>query len=115
LSPNVLNDFFHAKPPGKALFTTNCMAAAGAPPGRYSLGGIILEMGIDRAVRQLGQWHFSGSALCPDEGLYNVHQWLGFYLENARTLFSTYIAIRFDITLPDLPCNINDFLESTHR
>lgn len=35
LPPFVLKNFFRAKPCGKALFTTDCMAAAGAPPGRY--------------------------------------------------------------------------------
>jgi N-acetylglucosamine-6-phosphate deacetylase len=38
LPPHVLRNFVRAKPRDKVLFTTDCMAAAGAPPGRYRLG-----------------------------------------------------------------------------
>jgi N-acetylglucosamine-6-phosphate deacetylase len=98
----VLKNFFRAKPAGKALFTTDCMAAAGAPPGRYSLGDISLHVGADRIVRQPGKPNFAGSALCPDEGVSNVGRWLGVRPEQARRLFSTDIAGLFDIELPNL-------------
>jgi len=34
LPPFILKNLSRAKPVGKALFTTDCMAAAGVPPGR---------------------------------------------------------------------------------
>ena len=37
LPPFVLKNFFRAKPRGKSLFTTDCMAAAGAPSGIYRI------------------------------------------------------------------------------
>lgn len=102
LPPGVLKNFFRAKPAGKALFTTDCMAAAGAPPGRYTLGPMTLEVGEDRVVRQPGERNFAGSALCPDEGVANVREWLGLDASLARNLFSTAIADRFQIELPSV-------------
>jgi len=100
LPPDVLKNFFRAKPAGKALFTTDCMAAAGAPPGRYTLGEISLEVGHDRIVRQPGKTNFAGSALCPDEGIANIERWLGIPQDQARRHFSTAIAEAFGIALP---------------
>jgi N-acetylglucosamine-6-phosphate deacetylase len=100
LPPNVLKNFFRAKPEGKACFTTDCMAAAGAPPGRYTLGTLELEVEQDRIVRAPGKRTFAGSALCPDEGVENAQKWLGINSMDARRLFSTAVAERFQIDLP---------------
>ena len=102
LPPSVLKTFFRAKPPGAALFTTDCMAAAGAPPGRYSLGDISLEVTADRIVRKPGKDHFAGSSLEPDQGVKNLVAWLGISLQQACGLFSTAIANHFSITLPQI-------------
>lgn len=102
LPPWVLKNFFHAKPAGKALFATDCMAAAGASPGHYTLGKLTLEVGDDRVVRQPGRMNFAGSALCPDEGVRNLKKWLGLEAAVARPLFSTAIANLFQIQLPIL-------------
>jgi N-acetylglucosamine-6-phosphate deacetylase len=103
LPPAVLKNFFRAKPPGKALFTTDCMSAAGAPPGRYRLADTEVEVGPDRIVRKPGETCFAGSSLAPDEGVENLQRWLGLDPETARALFSTRIAELFGIDLPDLP------------
>lgn len=100
LPPGVLKNFFRAKPEGRALFTTDCMAGAGAPPGLYSLGKLSLEVGDDRVVRQPGRANFAGSALCADEGVENIQHWLGLNAAAARSLFSTAIAEFFKIELP---------------
>jgi N-acetylglucosamine-6-phosphate deacetylase len=103
LPRNVLKNFFRAKPAGRALFTTDCMAAAGAPAGRYTFGKLLLEVGDDRIVRQPGGANFAGSALCPDEGVENVQKWLGLDSEKARQLFSNAVAEVFQISLPAIP------------
>ncbi len=100
LPPNVLRNFFRAKLAGKALFTTDCMAAAGAPPGRYTLGHIATEVGGDGVVYSPGTRHFAGSSLCPAAGVRNVEKWLGLPPTEARRLFSTAVAAAFDIALP---------------
>ena len=75
-----------------ALFTTDCMSAAGAPPGRYRLADTEVEVGPDRIVRKPGETCFAGSSLAPDEGVENLKRWLGLDPEKARALFSTRVA-----------------------
>lgn len=101
LPPSVLKNFVRSKPLGKALFTTDCMAAAGAPPGSYSLGNLTLEVGEDRVVRMPGARNFAGSALCPDQGVGNVIDWLGWSEKRACEAFSTDVARAFAIDLPE--------------
>lgn len=100
---HVLRNFVRAKPKGKALFTTDCMSAAGAPSGTYPLGDLELEVGEDRVVRMPGSPNFAGSALSPDEGVINVAEWLGWPVPTARAAFSTAIAELFGIELPEIP------------
>ena len=102
LPPPVLKNFFRAKPDGRVLFTTDCISAAGAPPGRYRLAGTKLKVGADRIVRKPGETCFAGSSLAPDEGVENIQRWLGLQPENARALFSTHVAHAFGIDLPDI-------------
>ncbi|HET6406669.1 MAG TPA: hypothetical protein VFG14_02220, partial [Chthoniobacteraceae bacterium] len=63
LPPHVLRALVRAKTPARSIIVTDAMAAAGAPPGRYTLAGQKLEVGPDRIVRQPGQPNFAGSAL----------------------------------------------------
>ncbi len=102
IPPGVLRNFYRAKPPGKALFTTDCMAAADAPPGCYRLADLALEVGKDRIVHMPGSSQFAGSALTPPEGVSNICAWLGIPIDQARKLFSTTIAEAFGIELPQL-------------
>lgn len=69
LPAHVLQSFVRAKTPARSLIVTDAMAAAGAPPGRYTLAGHALEVGPDRIVRQPGQPNFAGSALTMDEAV----------------------------------------------
>jgi len=58
-------------------YTTDAMAAAGAPPGRYQLGRLELEVGPDQVVRQPGRTNFAGSALRPIDGVLRAAEMLG--------------------------------------
>lgn len=95
LPPYVLGNLFRAKPPGKALFATDCMSAAGALPGRYTLGRLEVEVGADRVVRQPGGSNFAGSSLAADDGVANLVRWLGLPPSEARAHFSTLVAREF--------------------
>lgn len=110
LPPHVLKNLVRAKPAGKALFTTDCMSAAGAPPGRYTIGPMVLEVGADRIVREPGKTNFAGSALAPDEGVQNVARWLRCDPDTARAGFSTTIAEAFAISLPSHPMSTKTIL-----
>ena len=101
LPPFVLRNFFRAKPPGRAIFTTDAMAAAGAPPGRYTIGASEVES-RDGVVRVPGKPNFAGSSLTPDRGVANAAAWLGLSFADARALFSTTAARLFAINLPPL-------------
>lgn len=61
----------------KILYTTDAMSAAGAPPGKYQLARMELEVGPDQIVRQPGQSNFAGSALRPVEGVFRAAEMLG--------------------------------------
>lgn len=102
LPPFVLKNFFRAKPSGKALFTTDCISAAGAPSGIYRIAHHDIYVGEDRVVRSPGSSSFAGSALAPDEGVRNIRRWLDLDDAGARHLFSTAIADAFGIKLPTL-------------
>ena len=102
LPPFVLRNFFRAKPPGKVVLTTDAIAAAAAPPGRYTLGAIEVES-RGGFVRQPGPPNLAGSSLTPDRGVRNAAVWLGIPPTEARALFSTRAASLFGIDLPMLP------------
>jgi N-acetylglucosamine-6-phosphate deacetylase len=57
-------------------YTTDAMAAAGAKPGRYTIGGIQVEVGADQIVRQPGKTNFAGSALTPVQGVFRAAEML---------------------------------------
>ena len=84
----------------KTILTTDCMAAAGAPSGKYQLGTLTIEVGEDRVVRQPGQTNFAGSSLTLDEGVVNFSRWTGVSENEAWMLASQAVADVFQIELP---------------
>jgi N-acetylglucosamine-6-phosphate deacetylase len=63
----------HAARGGRNLvYTTDAMSAGGAPPGRYSIGTTVLEVGADQVVRLPGRTNFAGSALTPVQGVFRA-------------------------------------------
>lgn len=103
LPPFVLRNLVRAKPAGKILFTTDCMAGAGAGPGRYRIGRLDIEVGADGIARQPGGQGFAGSTLTPDAGVERCRDYLGLAPETAAALWSTLPAAAFGITLPVSP------------
>lgn len=92
LPPGVLRNLVRAKPAGKVLFTTDCMAAAGAGPGAFSLGRLDLEVGADGIVREPGKENFAGSSLTMDRAVGNVRSFLGWSEQDAVAACSTGVA-----------------------
>jgi N-acetylglucosamine-6-phosphate deacetylase len=75
------------------LFTTDCMAAAAAPPGKYRLGGLLTQVGEDGVVRQPGdKCAFAGSSLTMDVAVLNVQAMLGWTRDQAFAACSTRVA-----------------------
>lgn len=108
LPPFVLRNFVRAKPAGKVLFTTDAMAAAGAPAGEYRTGGKRFRVGPDRIVRDTGPGGgFAGSALAPSRGVELTAHYLGLTPGAARDLWSRAPLTAFNISLVTpalLPC-----------
>lgn len=77
LPPPVLRTLHRALGPERVWFTTDAMAAAGAPPGGYTLGALALAVGADGIVRQPGRGNFAGSSLRPVEGVRRAAAMLG--------------------------------------
>lgn len=81
LTVGVIPDGIHVSPGPFRLFhktldsiyyTTDAMSAAGAPPGRYQIGKIEVEVGADQIVREPGKTNFAGSALKPIDGIFRA-------------------------------------------
>jgi len=102
LPKGVLKNFVRAKPTGRVLFTTDAMAGAGAPPGRYTIGPHLIAVGADGVARQPGEKNFAGSTLTPDVGVRHIADWLSLTPEAAYHLWSTAPATAFGVTLPAL-------------
>lgn len=92
LPPPVLKNFVRAKPRDKVLFTTDCMAAAGAPPGRYTLRHIQTEVGADGVVREPGKPNFAGSSLSLDLAVDNAARFLGRSTQEVMDACSSRVA-----------------------
>ncbi len=87
LTVSLIPDRIHVSPPLFRLahrvlnpraiyYTSDAMAAAGAPPGRYRMGKKEVDVGPDQVVRPPGQHLFAGSALRPVEGVFRAAQML---------------------------------------
>ncbi|NNE34859.1 MAG: N-acetylglucosamine-6-phosphate deacetylase [Rhodothermales bacterium] len=99
LPPSALKNFFRSKPSGCVFFTTDCMAAAAAPPGRYTIGPHTVEVSSDGIVRLPGEKRFAGSSLTLEKGVDNVVNWLGLDYETAVGICSTLPARHFGCDL----------------
>jgi N-acetylglucosamine-6-phosphate deacetylase len=77
VSPSLFRMAHRALAAESIFYTTDAMAAAGAPPGPYSVGRVRVEVGPDRIVRQPGRTNYAGSALLPIEGVLRAANMLG--------------------------------------
>jgi N-acetylglucosamine-6-phosphate deacetylase len=73
-------------------YTTDAMAAAGAPPGRYAIGRVVAEVGPDQIVREPGKSNYAGSALRPIDGVFAAAHMLGWPWQKAWDAFSRHPA-----------------------
>jgi len=88
VSPAPFRLFYRTLGGEQIYYTTDAMAAAGAPPGRYRIGAVEVEVGADQVVRMPGQPNFAGSALRPIEGVQRTAQMLGVEWQSIWDSFS---------------------------
>jgi N-acetylglucosamine-6-phosphate deacetylase len=83
LSPDVVKNYVWAKGIDRIVLTTDSMAGAGAPSGRYTLGDLEVEVGSDRAARSVSTSCLAGSTLTMDRAIANVIRFAGIDLASA--------------------------------
>jgi N-acetylglucosamine-6-phosphate deacetylase len=69
LPAEVFRALWRAKGESRSILVTDAMAGASAPPGRYSIGELEVQVGEDRVVRQPGTKNLAGSALTMEEAV----------------------------------------------
>ena len=62
-----LKNYIKAVGVENCIIVTDCMAAASAPPGIYSVSHIQVEVGEDKVVREVGKDNLAGSAITMKE------------------------------------------------
>jgi len=76
VSPPLFRLMHRVLDPAAIYYTSDAMAAAGAPPGRYRMGRTEVDVGPDQIVRQPGKLLFAGAALRPVDGVFRAAQML---------------------------------------
>jgi N-acetylglucosamine-6-phosphate deacetylase len=88
VSPPLFRLVHRVLDPSAIYYTSDAMAAAGAPPGRYRMGKKEVDVGPDQVVRPPDQPLFAGSALRPVEGVFRAAQMLSCPWQETWTRFS---------------------------
>jgi N-acetylglucosamine-6-phosphate deacetylase len=79
-----VKNYIRAKGTERVLLTTDSMAGAAAPAGRYTLGDLEVEVSPDdRSARLLGTSRLAGSTLTMDQAIANVLRFSGVDLATA--------------------------------
>ncbi len=82
----VLKNYLDLTGPDHSIVITDCMAGASAPPGRYRISHIELEVGSDGVVREPGKENFAGSSVTMKKCYDNLTRQMGISGEIARKL-----------------------------
>jgi len=97
LPPATVRSMIRAKTPARSILVTDAIAAAGMPPGRYTLGGQEVELSATGRVAAPGAPNLAGSALRLDAAIGNTVRFTGLPLEEvvpmASTRPATYIGV----------------------
>jgi N-acetylglucosamine-6-phosphate deacetylase len=72
LPPYVVKNFVRSKGRDRIMLTTDCVAGAGVPPGRYTLGELEVEVRDDGVARLTNSLRLAGSALTMDRAITNL-------------------------------------------
>jgi len=78
-----------AKGPHRTILVTDAIAAAGCPPGRYTIGGTTCELNANGRVSLPGTPYLAGSALTLDRAIANAVRFTGLPIEDVLPMAST--------------------------
>jgi N-acetylglucosamine-6-phosphate deacetylase len=98
LPPATVKAMIRAKTPARSILVTDAIAAAGMPPGVYTLGRQRVELDATGRVAAPGAPNLAGSALSMNVGIGNTVRFSGLALEEVVAMASTrpaeYVGIR---------------------
>jgi N-acetylglucosamine-6-phosphate deacetylase len=89
LTPATLKAMVRAKTPARTILVTDATPAAGAPPGRYGLGGQEIDADAAGRVTLPGTTTLAGSALTLDRAIGRAVRDTGLALEDVLPMVST--------------------------
>ncbi len=89
LPPATVKSMIRAKTPARTVLVTDAVGAAGMPPGRYTLGGLEVELSPTGRVAAPGAPNLAGSALRLDVAIGNTVKFTGLPLEEVVAMAST--------------------------
>jgi N-acetylglucosamine-6-phosphate deacetylase len=84
-----VRSMIRAKTPGRTILVTDATAAAGMPPGRYTLGGQQVELSPAGRVAAPGAPNLAGSALRLDAAIGNTVRFSGLSLDDVTPMATT--------------------------
>jgi N-acetylglucosamine-6-phosphate deacetylase len=82
LPPATVRSMIRAKTPSRSILVTDAMAAAGCPPGLYSIGDAEVELAPNGRVSAPGAPNLAGSSLSIPEAVANTVRFTGLPLED---------------------------------
>lgn len=88
LPDDLVKNYIRVKGFDRIVLTTDSMAGAGASPGKYTLGELEVEVGLDRTARLTGNFRLAGSTLTMDRAITNVIRFSGVDLPSAIQMAS---------------------------
>lgn len=98
LPPSTLKALVRAKDPRWTMLVTDAIAAAGSPPGDYTIGAVTGRLGEDGRVSLPGTPYLAGSSLTMDRAVANAVRFTGLTIEEVAPMASSvpaaYLGLR---------------------
>ena len=88
-----VKSMIRAKGTARTILVTDAIAAAGCPPGRYTIGSVDCELGADGRVSLTGTPYMAGSALTMDRAIALTVRFTGLALDTVVAMASTIPAV----------------------
>lgn len=97
MPPSTVKSLVRAKGLARTVLITDAIAAAGASPGRYTLGEIDVDLAADGRVSLPGTPYLAGSSLTMDRAIGNTVRFAGLSIEQVLPMASTIPAAYLDV------------------
>jgi N-acetylglucosamine-6-phosphate deacetylase len=89
VAPSAVKGMIRARGVSQTILVTDAIAAAGCPPGRYTIGGVTCELGADGRVSLPGTPYLAGSGVTMDLAIANTVRFTGLPIAQVLPMAST--------------------------